>query len=232
MEYEFIYKKLFLWIGSIISLSIFVGGMISNIYIWRKGKKDKGIDIRLLPGALIQRDILRFSYIRWVNYMLLSMGFLALFMNDILLSMSRFIFGKDNLPKLISCYFDISMDMLGLFILLGVLLSFFRRYVLKSPQLRSSVEDSIAILLIFIMVITGFLIESLRIINSPYSPEHIYSLVGFSLSYIIPPLWGKYYSYIWVFHSLIALIFIAYIPYSNFVHIFTCPIIISKKKGD
>jgi nitrate reductase gamma subunit len=233
-EAESVYKWVFMWGAFGVSMVIFSYGMATKVWIWRKGKKNsptkkKNIFRFLFADALLQRGILRLNLLRWANYMMLSMGFTAL------LILMLFVYGiailfdvrTFGIPSLGGRVLDFLMDFLGLSILAGVVLSALRRYVFKLPQLKTEIKDHVALLFIFLIVVTGFLLEAFRIAVLPFSMKHSASFVGFTLALLfreLPLNWTTFHFYMWNFHFLLAFAFIAYVPYSKFVHIVTCPV--------
>jgi nitrate reductase gamma subunit len=235
-EAESLYKWVFMWMAGGVAIVIFSYGMIAKLLIWRKGRKDshrrkKKINVFpfLFYDAFLQRGILRLNPLRWVNYMILSMGFSALFL--LMLFVYGYIIAANvrtfGIPSFGGRILDFLMDSLGLSVLIGLLLSALRRYVMRQPQLKTEVRDNIALLFIFLIVVTGFLLEAFRIAVLPFSWKHSASFVGFALALLfrnLPLNWTTFHFYFWNFHFLLAFAFIAYVPYSKFVHIVTCPI--------
>jgi len=235
-EAESLYKWVFMWITGGVAVLIFSYGMFAKLLIWRKGRKDSHRKKKktkvfkfLLNDAFLQRGILRLNPFRWVNYMTLSMGFSALFI--LMLFVYGYIIAAEirtfGIPSMGGRILDFLMDFLGLSILVGVILSALRRYVFEQPQLKTEVRDNVALLSIFLIVVTGFLLEAFRIAVLPFSLKHSASFVGFTLALLfrdLPFNWTTFHFYLWNFHFLLAFAFIAYIPYSKFVHIVTCPV--------
>ncbi len=235
-EAENLYKWVFMWISAVVATMIFSYGVISKILIWRRGRRESNWRRKKIPilkvlfyDAFLQRGILRLNPLRWANYMTLSMGFSILFI------LMLFIYGyviiaqvrTFGIPSLGGKILDFLMDFLGLSILVGVILSALRRYVLKQPQLKTEIRDHIALLFIFLIVVTGFLLEAFRIAVLPFSLKHSASFVGFTLALLfrhLPLNWTTFHFYLWNLHFLLAFAFIAYIPYSKFAHIMTCPV--------
>lgn len=235
-EAESTYKWIFMWICCTVSALIFAYGMSVKILIWRMGKKDK--DKKKIPiwkylwrDALLQKGILQISQFRWVNYLTLSLGFTALLVVMLGTYLSLIFFDTRTflIPGLGGRILDGMIDFLGLAILVGVILSAARRYFspFKSPYLQNAVEDNVALFLIFLIVTTGFLLEAFRIAVLPISSHHIWSFGGFALAMVIRDLpfsFATYHFYLWIIHFLAAFVFIAYIPYSKFAHVLTCPV--------
>jgi nitrate reductase gamma subunit len=235
-EAENLYKWVFMWITGGVAVVIFSYGMMTKLLIWRKGRKErhrrkKKINVfkSLFYDAFLQRGILRLNPLRWVNYMTLSMAFSALFL--LMLFVYGYIVGVGvrtfGIPSLGGKILDFLMDFLGLSVLAGILLSAWRRHVMKQPQLKTEVRDNVALLFIFLIVATGFLLEAFRIAVLPFSLKHSASFVGFTLALLfrdLPLNWTTFHFYLWNFHFLLAFAFIAYVPYSKFVHIIACPV--------
>jgi Fe-S oxidoreductase/nitrate reductase gamma subunit len=129
--------------------------------------------------------------------------------------------------------FSFLMDLFGLLVLIGVLLALFRRYVTRPERLGykgkpdNTADDAIALLLIGGIIITGFIIEALRIyVTNP--PWEVWSFVGWMLSRTFTGLDLEtakiLHKVSWWTHTFIALGFIAYIPYSRLLHIITTPV--------
>src|SRR5664280_3022837 len=126
--------------------------------------------------------------------------------------------------------FSFLMEVFGLCVLVGILLALFRRYVLKPERLGykgkpdNTADDAIALLLIAGIIITGFVIEALRIYVTNPSWE-VWSFAGWTLSHAFTGMdynTAKILHKIsWWTHTFIALGFIAYIPYSRLLHIIT-----------
>ena len=134
--------------------------------------------------------------------------------------------------------FSFLMDLFGLFVLIGVLMAAFRRYIQKPDRLGykgksdNTADDAIALLLIASIIITGFIIEALRIhatLDSAtgYATWEKCSFVGWTLANAISGMnietAKTLHKISWWTHTFIALGFIAYIPYSRLLHIITTP---------
>jgi Fe-S oxidoreductase/nitrate reductase gamma subunit len=138
--------------------------------------------------------------------------------------------------------FSFLMDLFGLLVLIGVLMAAFRRYIQKPDRLGykgtsdNTADDAFALLLIGSIIVTGFIIEALRIhatMIEGIGPDNVapawevWSFVGWTLAHAFAnmdvetaKLWHKIS---WWTHTFIALGFIAYIPYSRLLHIITTP---------
>lgn len=134
--------------------------------------------------------------------------------------------------------FSFLMDLFGLLVLIEVLMAAYRRYIQKPDRLTykgtpdTTPEDGIVLLLIGGIIVTGFIIEALRIHATldpltGYATWEGWSFVGWTLANVISGLdieaAKTWHSISWWTHTFIALGFIAYIPYSRLMHIITTP---------
>jgi len=129
-------------------------------------------------------------------------------------------------------------DLCGVLLIVGLLAMMFRRLVLRPPELkvedRDDVEgfpagrklrlDDLAFLLLLLVAgIGGFLLEGLRIHAEQPSFE-AWSFTGWMLSGWLGDSGvssagaGAAYGYLWVFHAISALVFVAYLPVSKAWH--------------
>ena len=134
--------------------------------------------------------------------------------------------------------FSFMMDLFGLLVLIGVLMAAYRRYIQKPDRLTykgtpdTTVDDGVVLLLIGGIIVTGFIIEALRIhatLDSVtgYATWEGWSFVGWTLANLISFMGIEtaktWHQISWWTHTFIALGFIAYIPYSRLVHMITTP---------
>jgi Fe-S oxidoreductase/nitrate reductase gamma subunit len=128
--------------------------------------------------------------------------------------------------------FSFLMDLFGLLVLIGVILAIDRRYVTKPDRLGykgkpdNTPDDAITLILIGAIIVTGFIIEALRIyVTNP--PWEVWSFVGWLISRTFTGIdYGTakiLHKISWWTHALLALGFIAYIPYSRLLHMITTP---------
>lgn len=109
-------------------------------------------------------------------------------------------------------------DIGGIAIIIGVIMAVIRRYVRKPKRLENKTENLVVLLLILVVVISGFLVEGLRIAadelkaNPDWSP---WSPGGFVLAKMFSGLSDgalvTWHRIIWWFHMLISMGAIAYV---------------------
>jgi len=124
---------------------------------------------------------------------------------------------------------DFLMDFLGLMILVGTVSAFLRRSVFKPPELVNRREDLALLVLLFLIVISGFVAEAFRLAAFPWYSEMRYSFVGNAFANLIreeQAHWLSAHFYVWLIHGALALIFIAAIPFTKIMHFATAPLTI------
>ncbi len=102
----------------------------------------------------------------------------------------------------------------------------YRRYIKKPETIETKAQDTIALLLIAFIIITGFLVEGLRIATAGDSWAFL-SFVGLATSKIFSGISEEtttfLHKFFWWFHTALAMGWIATIPYTKFFHILTLP---------
>lgn len=229
-----------LYILTVFTLAVFLVGVYANIYLWRKGKAPS-LRHRMLTGpilkalildALLQAQLLRQSAVRWFMHICIFWGFLGLLAHTTLLAvMSHFVPADTALSRYIFLgpgkpFLDVWGDLWGLLLLIGLVIAFVRRYVVKAVQLDTILMDNAALIFLFAIALTGFLSEAQRLAAAPYDPSMRYSFVGVVLASALrsaPSLIFDYISVVWV-HTLISLVFLSLIPFSKTWHAFVSPV--------
>ncbi|HUT55799.1 MAG TPA: (Fe-S)-binding protein [bacterium] len=128
-----------------------------------------------------------------------------------------------------SLYLVVSLmaDLAGLALLIGLGIASFRRYVVKAERLDNKWDDAFVLILLFAATLTGFVLEGLRIANTP---DHwaAWAPVGLVFSKVMGGMSEatvmRVYQGLWWFHALVAFTFIGSIPYTKFFHIITLPL--------
>jgi nitrate reductase gamma subunit len=194
---------------------------------------------RFLGGAIADgiflRRVLRESVGRWVMHTLIYLPFLARFGLGLLTwlglafwpsaAWTQTLADKDT-PGVAFAY-----DFLATLILLGVLFALFRRFVLRDRRLPTLAQDKVAIFLLGSLFLVGILAEGVRLLSAG-TPQDVavYSFLGYAVAAVLRLLnltWTSVYPVIWYLHAWLAVAFIAYLPFSKFMHILAGPFIAS-----
>ena len=230
-----------LYAFSVVALAVFAYGVYKRWQMWKAlGKPEIRWDNvparlrRLLFDGLFQIRTFRELYPA-IMHGFIFFGFLFLMFGTFFDATEFHItepLGITFLRGKVYIFFSLSMEILGLLVLLGVILALFRRYITKPEHLGykgkpdDNPEDAVVLLLIGAIIITGFTIEALRIhVNKP--AWEVWSFGGWWLAKVFmgldPEQAKMWHKITWWGHTFLSLGFIAYIPYSRLLHIITTP---------
>ena len=125
--------------------------------------------------------------------------------------------------------FELVMDLAGVAILLGVLMAVFRRLVLRPSYLPSRWDDWVALGLLFLITLLGFVSEGIRLMGvnpawSAYSPvgaAFAGALQGLALT---PAGINTLHQVVFWSHVVTSLALVALIPFTKMRHLITGPL--------
>jgi Fe-S oxidoreductase len=236
------------YVVALATLGWFFYRVARNLRRYRAGRHDPGNRpaLRRLPGALLavftSRNVLRDNWYAGLAHLAVFWGFGGLFVTTILVLVDNDIlhplvpsltFLKGDFYLVLSFLADLS----GVLLLVGLAMFAFRRAVLRPRQLRVEGRDDVAfplaravrwedwafLLLLLVVGLGGFLLEGLRIRATDPSFEWV-SFVGWLVSgwlgdaSVTRSSADATFAYLWVFHAMSALVFIAFIPTSKAWH--------------
>jgi Fe-S oxidoreductase/nitrate reductase gamma subunit len=238
----------FLFLFTAIAMAIFAYGVYHRWQLWKAMGKDE-IRWDQLPLRIKSLIINGFLQVKtWKDIYPGIMHGLIFFGFFVLIFGAAFDAGEFHITEPLfdwsflrgSFYINFSflMDLFGLLVLIGVLMAAFRRYIQKPDRLGykgkpdNTTDDAIALLLIGCIIVTGFIIEALRIYATKdpatgFAMWETCSFVGWTLASAFSGLDVEaaktMHKIAWWTHTFFALGFIAYIPYSRLLHIITTP---------
>ena len=218
-----------------IAAGVMVYGIIQRIRLWRKGQPEAGFDrfwarlARLLKYAVVQIRILLQSYPA-AMHLGLFWGMVLLFIGTILGSLDTDVFELIFNAKLLRGDFylleKVALDLAALFVLVGLGLAIYRRYVIKPDRLNTDWRFNLTLPLLAYIILTGLLVEAFRLaaLQPAWAP---YSLVAYPLSLPFRGLSegaaAGIHRTLWIIHYLGVAGFIAVLPWTNLFHILTSP---------
>lgn len=238
--YMYFEATVLLYILTVFTLAIFFIGIYANIYLWRKGKAASlhhrlnfaSLIKALILDVLLQVQLFKQSLLRWMMHFCLFWGFLGLLAHTTFLAiMSHFAPQNHPFTQFIFLgpgrkFLDVWGDLWGLILLIGVIIAILRRYVFKTEQLDTIASDTTAILFLLFIALTGFICEAQRLAAAPFEPYMRYSFIGCPLASLIRSMSSlsyDFHSIVWI-HTIISLVFLAYIPFSKMFHIIVSPV--------
>ncbi len=224
-----------------VALAVFLYGMYRRVRLWSAGQKEDPFGeffdrLKFVSWAVIrQRKILR-ERTPGIIHLFIFYGFAALFIGTCLVALQihlgwKILYGDFYL------YYSLALDVSGLLFMAGVLLAVHRRYLSDEDSLKpeNRREDVVILGLLLVILITGFLVEGARIAATQPAWAG-YSPVGYAYSILIMAVFSEgsetdtlerlrtIHCALWWIHMILAMAFIAYIPYSKLLHIFTAPL--------
>lgn len=232
---------------SVVTVLVLVAGILASVTLWMKGKAPSLHHRLNVPAiiraffleCLLQVQILRVSFVRWLMHFCIFIGFMGLFAQTSLMAMMShfvppdtfiaktfFISETEPLAGAGARVLDVWGDVFGLLLLAGLCIAIVRRYIVRASQLETILKDTVSLTLLTVIALTGFLCEGLRLTDPAYAQVAAYSFVGNMLAGIFTGMgWSaaSYHAWVWT-HAVISLFFCAYIPFSKAWHIFVSPL--------
>ncbi|MEN6414273.1 MAG: heterodisulfide reductase-related iron-sulfur binding cluster [Veillonellales bacterium] len=220
-----------LYLFLLIAVGFFAYGVYRRVKLWQMGQPEnrwqnvwQGIQDVLLYGFFHKR-IMKEKY-PGSMHLFIFWGFVFLAFATAVVAVHTDLgvpIYQGGLYLFVKC----TANFFGLLAVCGILMAAWRRYVIRPRRLDNKPEDGITLALIFLILLTGFLLESARIAATA-DPWADWAFVGKWLS---APLTGldaaallTLHRCLWWFHMLLVMSFIAYFPYSKLFHIILAPL--------
>jgi len=232
------WAQIALYVGAVIAIAIFAYGMWQRVVLWRRGLPEDRLDRvperlgRVVAHALGQVRTLSQAY-PGVMHAIMFWGFLALFMGTVLATLDWDItlplFGYKLLKGPFYLFYETVLDMFGLFFVIGLGMAVWRRFVQRPARIDATSRFAWVLTLLFVINVSGFVMEACRLAVvepwwAPWSPVGWALGRGFVAAGVSPGALRDVHLSTWLFHAVLALGFIAVVPYSYFVHLLTTPL--------
>lgn len=165
--------------------------IIKRVKIWRMGRGELRTDypekriLAVIKYVFLHKKILQ-EPASGIMHAALFYGMIALFLCSLLVFIqiyftdlfyqTRFIIGN------FYCYFSLFADLFGLVVLFGLSIALYRRFKTRPSRLDTKPIDTFALILILIVIMTGYSVEGLRIVISGLPDFEIWSPVGYALA--------------------------------------------------
>jgi heterodisulfide reductase subunit E len=126
-------------------------------------------------------------------------------------------------------------QVLGYILFFGVLIALVRRIIIPKVRQNTNSYDSVLIVTLFIVVVTGFIAHAGR-----YIATGITDFTGLDMLFLDYKIWTlggmpiflTYVKELALFHSLLALfVGFSFIPFSKYIHMITSPLTMILNKG-
>ncbi len=228
-----------IYILAVAVTAILVYVIWQRVKLWKLGKPDprgKEAKTRIWPFVRIglwegfgHARMLREPYPGLMHF-LIFWGCVFFLLGAFLDFVSHYFFNFLEGPVYLA--YSVVIDSLGILVLVGVAIAAFRRYIQKPARLDNTPEDAIALLLVFFVVGTGFLVEGFRIAATELKAHPdwaVWSPGGLGLATMFSGMsvdaqlgWHRW---MWWVHSLLAFGSIAYVSlsFNKLSHILVSP---------
>ena len=178
----------------------------------------------LVDEVILHRTLWSASRFRWLRHTLIFWGFSVLFVTELLAVLFREILPSFGLPGLwaeghpLRLAHELLFEVSGLCVLAGCLLALVFRWRARGTA-DAKYADTPTTLFLLAVVLSGFLVEALRIAALPGDGDAI-SFAGYALAALpgIGALHGPLYEPLWYLHVLGSCLFIAWVPVRRMVH--------------
>lgn len=215
-----------MWLLLVVTLVIFGKGVYDRYKLWKLGvpeeRKDTASFSRFIRNSFGHVRLLKEAY-PGILHWLIFWGFVVFFVGT-----ASMVLEEDlHLPVFRGTYYlvlSLLLDIFGLGAIVAICLSIWRRYVIKPDRLDNKPEDAISLGLILAILLTGFLLEGLRIAftNDPWAN---WTPVGSVIASVFlganPDTLRSIHPVIWWTHLFLSFGLIAYLPHSKMFHILT-----------
>ena len=237
-------KFTFLWILILVAMAFFFVGVYKNIVskiayiLWvndpgAAGTIDRDTRVRLpfpsmkniLLEAVIQKRIGNRSAFLWMRHLLIFFGFASFF---VLSQIYPFVIEVCPIEYFVSGagrgYLKFGLEITGVVVFIGLTLGLVHRIVYAEKE-RVYV-DIWLLLLLWSVLATGFMTETLRFVRELHAPFMEYSFFAAPIARALGKLtwqWDMLSQLIWTVHVILIAVFFACIPFTKFVHMFVAP---------
>ncbi len=209
---------------------IFLLGVFRWYRILKTGRNDENrFDNLGKRFYYVVRDGLAFVrlYIReekmGIMHLLVLWGFILLTIGTLTLTFAEYI-TSSFFRGVFYLVFEATMDLAGLALFGGLIIAIHNRYFAKPSRFARKWEfardDGFVLGLLLLITFLGFVVEAIRI--SSGMPAYTAVIGGFISSFL--PFNLTAYRITWSLHSLLAMLFIAAIPYTKLAHIVAGPL--------
>lgn len=211
-------------------------GIRKSYLLWSAGKPyamDKETKRRwgfFYREGLLQKRIVRKPLGSRLHFWIFW-GFVFLFFGTALAvldwDIGKLIFGKQFLAGGVYYFYKLILDIAGVVCLIGLGMAFYRRFIKEGRQFEKSMRFIYILGSLAVIIITGYIVEALRL--AAEQPAHaVWSPVGNFIAQVFYSGMSKeqleaQHLWVWIFHGLISLAFVALIPATYFSHMYKSP---------
>jgi len=222
------------------TLAVFAYGLWRRIRLWRIGTATMRLDqiparlAQLFRHAVLQKRLGEHNRIAGIFHLMFSWGFVLLFIGTLVVMIDADLGIPIMRGRFYLWFQSLVLDIAGALAMVGVAIAWVRRSVFKPRAINAgkkhptSIMDDWVFLAHFMLIMwTGFLVEGLRIAatNDPWAAWSPIGLIhGQALAaFMSVDSMLVAHQTLWWSHLIVSFSFLAYLPYSKMIHIFTGP---------
>ncbi len=214
-----------------VALAFFAYGIFARIRSWKKGKPDGerfsdwGLRLKIALKELFLQNRVRGSLVPGLFHALVFYSFIVLTIATTVVFLDAD-FGAHLFRGYLYVVLTVGAELAGVLMLAGVAFALWRRVISKPRTIQSRGSDWVALSFVAVLVVTGFLTEGLRIAGAG-DPWAWLSPVGWGVSMLFAgmsaPAIASVHKAVWWGHTVVAMAWIASIPYTKFFHLLSLP---------
>ena len=229
----------FFWFLSAVAIVLLVYGIYANFRSYTIGSEDPFPRVDELPNRVLRstqavlsnRKNFERDLYAGLMHTLIFWGFLVLLIGTTILAIDmdfyRKLYGESFWVGDFYLAYQLTLDLFGLLFVVGVSMAIYRRYVVKNHRLwgkHTSREDDLFLWGLLFLGVGGFLVQGVSMVGQEIRAEETVSFVGVVTAWALEGAGltaetaAAIYPAVWWHHSLIALWFIAWIPYAKPFH--------------
>lgn len=239
---DILHQSVYIWL--IIASAVAGYGIWRRVQLWRMGKPEIAFDkpaermAQFINNVMGQGRVLRARRMRQNKGHSIYAGLMhgLIFYGFMALAFGTFIVGLQDygIAKLYSGWFyafvSVVCELGGLGLAVGLFMGIKRRSAQTElngkPEFKHELDYTILYAILLALTVQGFLLEAFRLSVQENPVDGPWSFVGYALSFIFPRQMStttanNVYALLWYSHMLTTMGFVATIPYTKAMHIFT-----------
>ena len=224
----------------IAAVAVLIWGIVRNWRLHRAAVSEPPVEkglVAILKSVFYQPKNLETTGGRL--HTMLAVGFFLLFLGTALATLDwdigHYVVGTQFLQGNVYLTYKFVLDMAGVAVLLALFIGAWRRYR-KESKAKRDVKFLVAYVSLAVVVLTGFVVEGLRLaVEQPawmhFSPvgtlvAKLFIAAGFTADTL-----RGVHVWLWTFHGLLSLAFIAAIPLTFYAHLYRTPAAVYRRKA-
>ncbi len=238
-------KHTYFWVLITITMAVFLIGVYKNLVsriayvLWvnrTREEEEAGLaaglkqflpDLKtIMNEGILQKRIQERSGFLWVRHFLIFAGFMLIFVFDVFLTVvEKYIPIEYFHTGAGRGFLKFTLEASGAVLLVGLTLGIVHRLVFAEKE-KGLIELRLLVLL-WLVVVTGYLTEAFRFVLEPTDPFIAFSFIGGPLAGLLKDFswpWEEFASWMWILHATVTLAFFACVPFSKFVHVLASPL--------